>query len=90
MPIKKPTAAGTKAKTPIPRLLSKDGCSRLQKVAATITPDAKPLKTFFRVSDICFFRNRTMAEPRQVPKNGISVPSRIATSIVMSLPCFFL
>lgn len=48
-----------------------DGIRRDQTEAATITPAAKPIKTFSILGLILFFRKKTIAEPRVVPASGI-------------------
>ena len=53
---------------------SKAGTRRLQKEAATITPAANPVRAFCSFSLILSFRTYTMAAPREVPRNGISIP----------------
>ena len=84
MPTRKPTAAGRKERFPRSALSSSAGSSRLQKDAATMTPAAKPVRSFCRLSEICFFRKNTIAAPRLVPRNGISVPCRMVA--VMEIP----
>ena len=49
-----------------------------QTAAATITPEAKPSNVFWNNSGISFFIKNTKAEPRAVPKNGISKAVKIA------------
>ena len=83
IPNRKPMAAGRKASFPICSLFSRAGCSRLQKEAATITPAAKPVSAFCTLEEICFFRKKTIAAPRLVPRNGIRMPSAIWMLIVM-------
>ncbi len=39
--------------------------------AATITPEAKPSRTFCTIGGISRFMKNTKAEPRAVPRNGI-------------------
>ena len=90
MPIRKPMAAGRKASFPIPELLSSAGCSRLQKDAATITPAAKPVSAFCILSEICFFRRKTIAAPRLVPRNGIRTPSKICIFMISASVFYFL
>ena len=63
-------------------LLSSAGSSRLQKDAATMTPAAKPVRIFCRLSEMLFFSTKTIAAPRLVPRNGIRIPKTV--SIVMS------
>ena len=70
---------------PMPALSSSAGCSRLQKDAATITPAAKPVRAFRMPSEICFFRKKTVAAPRLVPRKGIRIPSTIRKFITISI-----
>ena len=75
MPIRNPIDAGRKESVPMAELLSSAGCSRLQKEAATITPAANPVRAFCTTLEISFFRKKTIAAPRLVPRNGIRIPS---------------
>ena len=48
------------------------GMSSDQTEAATMTPDAKPIRIFCSRSGIAFFIKKTNADPSAVPRNGIS------------------
>ena len=62
-------------------LLSRAGCNKLQKEAATITPAAKPVNIFCKLFDICFEKKNTIAAPKLVPAKGINSPIVIAPTM---------
>ena len=70
MPTMNPVAAGTNESLPIWSLASRAGCSRLQNDAATMTPAAKPVRTFWTLGGISRLSTNTMAAPRLVPRKG--------------------
>ncbi len=74
MPAQKPTAAGTKAQVPLLAACSRDGMSRDQTEAATMTPAANASRIRSSMSPICFFMKKTQAEPSSVPRNGMRSP----------------
>ncbi len=74
IPTQKPIKEGTKENLPSFELCSKDGMSRLQIDAATMTPAAKPDKALSTPSLRLFFKRNTEAAPNDVPKNGIRMP----------------
>ena len=77
MPIRKPTAAGTKASRPMFSAMSREGLKRLQKEAATMTPAAKPVRILRIPMLISPFRKKTQAEPSVVPAKGIMTPMKV-------------
>ena len=83
IPRQNPTTAGIKASFPIPNSSAWliEGIKRLQTDAATMTPAANPESDFCRRMDILFFIKKTQAEPRVVPKKGISKPFAIVENI---------
>ena len=69
-PVSRPTVTGTTAILPDP--ISRAGMIRDQTEAATMTPDAKPSRVFCSRSGISLRMKNTKADPRAVPRNGIS------------------
>jgi len=49
-----------------------DGIIKDHTEAATITPDANPSNIFWSIAGISCFIKNTKAEPRAVPRKGIS------------------
>ena len=74
MPIKKPTVGGNQDIFPCSSAIFIAGIKSDQIDAAIITPDANPSKIFFINVLILFFNKKTNADPKVVPKNGISIP----------------
>ncbi|MPM65858.1 hypothetical protein SDC9_112762 [bioreactor metagenome] len=63
------------------------GMSRLQTEAATITPEAKPVRARWTGSLMPFFMKNTQAAPAAVPKKGMRSPKN--TSEFMRLASFY-
>jgi hypothetical protein len=57
------------------------GISRLQTLAAVITPAAKPVSMRCIVMLKLFFIAKTQAAPRDVPRNGMESPFTISSII---------
>ena len=85
MPAIKPTAAGTTAMRPMPAHISIPGMSSDHTEAATITPEAKPNNDFCANTGMPLFMKNTKAEPKTVPRNGISNVSNIYSFILVCL-----
>ena len=77
MPIQKPIAEGINESLPKEEDCFRLGSSREKKLAATITPEAKPVSTLISFSSNSFLRNNTQAEPSVVPIKGINNPCNI-------------
>ena len=58
------------------------GTSRLQIEAATMTPDAKPVRDRCTILDSSFFIRNTQAEPAVVPTKGIRSPKSTLVFII--------
>ena len=71
MPSKKPIADGSHATVFCFSAISIDGIISDHTDAAIITPEANPSKNFWNFSLILFLVKKTIAEPKEVPKNGI-------------------
>ena len=52
--------------------------------AATITPEAKPSRTFCKSSGMSFFMKKTKADPRAVPRKGISRARKVLSIFTIS------
>ena len=65
------------------------GISRLQMLAATMTPAAKPVRALCTRSPIFFRKKKTQAEPSTVPRNGIRTPLIISIFIFPPANCRF-
>ena len=83
MPTAKPASTGHVLPMPSPAC-SSAGCSNDQKLAATITPDAKPSIALFMLSLMPLRSMKTIAAPRAVPRNGMVSP------IIISIYCIAL
>ena len=68
-PASRPMTGATTDEVPSP--ISIAGISSDHTEAATITPDAKPSRTFCTSAGISRFMKNTKADPRAVPRNGI-------------------
>ena len=64
------------------------GMSRLHTDAATITPAAKPVRERWTTSLRERRMKNTQAAPRDVPKNGIKSPKKVAFSWEISVTPF--
>lgn len=71
MPSKKPEAAGNHEKAPMLFEDSIEGIRSDHTEAATITPEANPKRIFSSLAFNSFFKKKTVAEPKRVPKNGM-------------------
>ena len=58
------------------------GINKDQILAATITPEAIPEKHLDKSSFFLFLTKNTTAEPKVVPKKGISNPNHIIITVV--------
>ena len=72
-----PVTAGKNAKEPRGREDSIAGISRLHTEAAVMTPAAKPERNLVREGFTPLMKN-TQAEPRAVPRKGMSIPFSIS------------
>lgn len=79
--MQKPSEAGKNESLPKLDDCSRHGNNREKKLAATITPEAKPVNILITFSSNSFFRNKTQAEPKVVPRKGISNPCKIIVFI---------
>lgn len=71
-PASKPIVAGITAILPLSAHISMLGISRDQTDAAIMIPDAKPISPFWTFWLISFLITNTKAEPKAVPRKGIS------------------
>ena len=67
-------SAGKNAQRPCPAACSSAGASRLQNVAATMTPAANPVSARCNPSGSARFIKNTHPAPSAVPKNGSASP----------------
>ena len=81
MPAAKPTSTGQVLPMPSPAC-SNAGCSSDQKLAATITPEAKPSSVFWMRLANLSPRNSTIAEPAIVPTKGNSNSGKISLQTI--------
>ena len=77
MPAMNPTRTGHALAKPLPAC-SNAGWSSDQKLAATMTPDAKPSMALLVKSDILLRSISTVAAPMTVPKSGTVNPIKIS------------
>ena len=89
MPAAKPTSTGQVLPMPSPTC-SSAGCNSDQKLAATITPDAKPSIALFVFSVIPLRSISTTDAPNTVPRKGIVSPMIVSMVLKFALlvACF--